>query len=432
MTRRDVGGNPGFDAAIVGASISGCAAAIFLARKGARVALIERNADPNAYKKLCTHYIQPSATPTLQRLGLAAPIEAAGGVCSELNVWTRWGWIKPPPTPRKARPSHGYSIRREKLDPMLRELAAATAGVELMPGLSVRELLFHAGRISGVAVEGAGHHRREIAATLVVGADGRNTRVAELAGLRLRTKPNGRFGYFAYYRDLPLKSGSHAQLWFLEPDIAYAMPGDDGLTLVAAMPARAKLPEWKADVEQNMLDLFERLPDGPTLKAARRVSPFLGMVEAPEKLHKVARPGLALIGDAALAADPLWGVGCGWALQSAEWLAEAVGGAFAEPVQLDQTLENYRRRHRRELALHEFLIGDYASGRAFNPLEKLMYSAAARDAVCADGLVAFGARCIGVAEFLSPAAMARSAWVNMRHLAKEKLARRPAQPAKAA
>jgi hypothetical protein len=27
------------------------------------------------------------------------------------------------------------------------------------------------------------------------------------------------------------------------------------------------------------------------------------------------------VGDAAIAADPMWGVGCGWAFQSGEWLA---------------------------------------------------------------------------------------------------------------
>jgi flavin-dependent dehydrogenase len=52
-----------YHVAIVGASIAGCTTAILFARNGARVALIEREGDPAAYKKICTHYIQPSATP---------------------------------------------------------------------------------------------------------------------------------------------------------------------------------------------------------------------------------------------------------------------------------------------------------------------------------------------------------------------------------
>ena len=68
-----------YDVVIVGASIAGCTAATLLARQGLNVALVERQADPDAYKKPCTHYIQASATPTIQRLGLDRLIEAAGG-----------------------------------------------------------------------------------------------------------------------------------------------------------------------------------------------------------------------------------------------------------------------------------------------------------------------------------------------------------------
>src|SRR5690242_11600678 len=65
-----------YDAAIVGASIAGCTAATFLARRGARVALVERRPDPEAWKPMCTHFLQASSTPTLKRLGLVEQIEA--------------------------------------------------------------------------------------------------------------------------------------------------------------------------------------------------------------------------------------------------------------------------------------------------------------------------------------------------------------------
>ena len=69
-----------YDVAVVGASIAGCTAATLLAREGASVAVIERNSDPDAYKALCTHFIQPSAVPTMERLGLLPLIEDAGAV----------------------------------------------------------------------------------------------------------------------------------------------------------------------------------------------------------------------------------------------------------------------------------------------------------------------------------------------------------------
>src|SRR5918994_1721296 len=130
-----------YDVAIVGASVAGCTAATLFARRGARVALIERRSDPNAHKVLCTHFIQPSAVPTIERLGLAPLIEDAGGIRNGIEMWTRWGWLSPPEDV-----PHGYNIRRQTLDPMLRRLAAQTPGVEFMPGQSASGLVKEGGR----------------------------------------------------------------------------------------------------------------------------------------------------------------------------------------------------------------------------------------------------------------------------------------------
>src|SRR5437588_6892692 len=81
------------DAVIIGASLAGCTAAIALARKGARVMLVDQRTEPSAFKRICSHYIQSSAVATLERLGLLAPMVDAGAVRSRARLWTRWGWI---------------------------------------------------------------------------------------------------------------------------------------------------------------------------------------------------------------------------------------------------------------------------------------------------------------------------------------------------
>ena len=48
------------DVVVVGASIAGSATATLFARAGARVALVERNPDPDAYKVACTHFLLAS------------------------------------------------------------------------------------------------------------------------------------------------------------------------------------------------------------------------------------------------------------------------------------------------------------------------------------------------------------------------------------
>lgn len=176
------------------------------------------------------------------------------------------------------------------------------------------------------------------------------------------------------------------------PDAVYTFPNDDGLTLLAALPIHDRLPTWKSDLERNFIRVFENLPDGPAVDPSKRVSEIMGILEMPNVSRPPASPGLALIGDAALAADPLWGVGCGWAFQTAEWLVDRTCDSLRAGRGLDDALDQYRRSHRRKLAGHEFLISDFSSGRNFNPLEKLMFSSAARNPACAAHVAAFGTR----------------------------------------
>ena len=403
-----------YDVAIVGASIAGCAAAMFLARRGARVALIERDSDPAAYNRLCTHFIQPSAVPTLEKLGLAGAIEDAGGVRSEMEIFTRWGWIAAPAESALRRRAYGYNIRRSKLDPLLRRRVSETEGVDFMPGLAVAGLLTDGSAFCGITACSEDGERRDIEARLVVGADGRGSSVAEFAGLPARAARNGRVGYFAYYRNLPLAGGSKSRMWFLDPDVAYAFPSDDGVSLLAAMPARSKAAEWEQDPEAAMIRLFEGLPRAPSLESAERIGPYIG-VDCPSLRRRPTGPGLALIGDAAFAVDPLAAAGCGWALQSAEWLAMQVQDWLTGRATLKSGLEGYANRLSWKLDGHQFLLKDYSTGRRHNLLERFAFSAAARDPACADNLMALESRFIGVSKFLRPTAVARAMWVNARH-----------------
>jgi menaquinone-9 beta-reductase len=59
-------------------------------------------------------------------------------------------------------------------------------------------------------------------ARVVIGADGRDSKVAELAGLPTKVKPNARFIHFAHYKNLAVPSGKPVTLWNLEPGGAAA------------------------------------------------------------------------------------------------------------------------------------------------------------------------------------------------------------------
>jgi 2-polyprenyl-6-methoxyphenol hydroxylase-like FAD-dependent oxidoreductase len=405
-----IGDGPAYDAVIVGGSLAGCATAIQLGRAGLKVAVVEKQPDPQAYKRMCSHFIQASGVPAIERLGLLEPMEAAGAVRPYMHMWTRWGWIEAP----RERSAPGIDLRREVLDPMVRAEAAETAGVEMLLGWSAERLLRDGGTVAGVAVRNREGEERELRARLTVGADGRDSRVAELSEVPVKTFPHNRIAYGGYFEGPPPKHSPDGLIWFLDPHWAAAFPTDSDLTFYAAMPTKDRLPEFKEDPEGALIRFLADAPEPPPIRESRLVEPVVGKLDMTNRMRKPVAPGLALVGDAALATDPLFGVGCGWAFQSAEWLAGSVLPALQGDESLEQGLEGYRRRHARELAGHAFFIHDYATGRRMTPVERLMFSAAARDPKAAAIFEAFGTRRIRPQQML-PRLLPRAVAVNARH-----------------
>jgi flavin-dependent dehydrogenase len=373
-----------FDVAVVGGSVAGCTAARLFAQRGASVALVERRTDPSAYKVICTHAILPPATPTIERLGLA-PILADRGVPRPWpELWTpHGGWFGDPD-------ARGWGVTRRTLDPLLRDLAAGTPGVEFFPGHSAKRVLRDRGRPAGIEVEDRDGRSLRLSARLLVAADGRKSSVARLAGVPGRVRPHNRFFYFSYWRGVEqarTPAGPSFRLWVPHPDGASEFPNEDGLTVFVAIYPRWRLAEIRADLEGSYMQTLTELPGGPDLSNAERVSKILGKIEVPNVIRPAARPGIAFVGDAALASDPTFGVGISFAFMGAEWLVDETSGVLDDRQALDKALRRYRRKFAWRLAPHHLQMADFSTAREITPLERRAFSRATVDPVFA---AAFG------------------------------------------
>jgi menaquinone-9 beta-reductase len=384
---------------VVGGSLAGCATAALLARAGATVTLVERSPDPGRYKRVCGHFIQASAMPALERLGVLDALRSAGAVPSRSRIWTRWGWITSDGVPAS------LNLRREKLDPIVRAHAAATPGVTLLAGRTVIGVVREGGRVAGVRLRDG----EILRADLVVGADGRDSTVAALAEVPVKTFPHGRFSYGAYYDGPAPQHAPDGSLWFLDPEWVAAFPTDDGLTMYAVMPPHARLAEFKADRAGALERMVASVADAPPIRESTRVSPVFGKVDMTNRMRRPVAEGLALVGDAALATDPVYGVGCGWAFQSAEWLSDALAGWLAGDERLERGLRRYRRTWTRRLAPHARMIHSYATGRPFDAMERSLYKAAAGDPVVATAMHRVGTRSASPMSIMRPGMVIRIA-----------------------
>lgn len=401
-----------FDVVIVGASVGGCTAATLYARRGLNVALLERTDDEEHYKKLCTHFIQPGAVGILQKLGLDKKIEAAGGVRNVLEAWTRWGWLRASGTDAVG---YGYNIRRQTLDPLLRAMALETPGVHYFPGTNANSLLRDGeGRICGVAVDDV---QTEFVAPLLIAADGRNSRLAEMAKIPAKTHPNERFNYFRYYRGLSLRSDCNSRYWHLHPNMAYAFHNDDNTTLLGISLPHSKLPEFKKDIEGNYCKFWAEIPDGPEFKGAEPASEMLGIIKIDNSWRPASVPGMALVGDSATVLDPIWGTGCCFAFKAADWLVDLTAPCLADPRckprDMDRALRQYRKMHRANVRGHYWHIASFAKIRDMTLSERLLFSAATRDTDVADCILRYMGRSEGITHLASSSGLLRALLVNL-------------------
>jgi 2-polyprenyl-6-methoxyphenol hydroxylase-like FAD-dependent oxidoreductase len=401
-----------FDVVVVGSGPAGCTAATLLGRNGLQVALLEAHRDRAHYKRLCTHSIRSSAMPTLRRLGVVQGLDDLGAVHHHERGWTGHGWFH-----ERVGTPHGYNVRRLTMDPFLRATAAAVPGVEVIMGAKVRDVTTDAdGRISGVVADVAGV-QQQIGARLVIGADGYTSKVAALAGLPGKSWPNIRFAYQAGYLNVGVPPGWTGAAWYHGPGLNYIFCNNDGLTVLAAFPVKDRLAEFKEDREAALLRTFAALPDGPDMSGAERVTDVIGTTDYPcLTRRRIVRPGVALVGDAAMVGDPVWGVGCGWAFQTAEWLSDAVAEAVrsGEAGAIDAAAKRYQRKHRRKLLPHQITNIDFSRRRRANPLQRLLYVGAARDQKVADRILSVGTRNASPATLLDPILLARAAVASRR------------------
>ena len=391
------------DVIIVGASIAGSAAAIFYAKEGYSVLLLEKARDSTHYKKICTHFIQPSAVPVIRRLGIEDKLLKAGALKNSIDVWSPHGWIRPTIINRDDSHycNYGYNVTREVFDPIIHNTVNEYKSVEVKYSNTVKGLVFDGDQVIGVEGLDADKKAFKYYSDLVVAADGRNSRLPKLAALEEKKYANDRFTYYAYFTGVTLQSGDRSQFWFFGEKSLFAYPLADGVTLLCVFEDKKKHDQWKGNIEEKFLESFKEIPSGPNMERHVRISEYRGMFDLTNELRRAGGHGIAAVGDAALAADPMSGVGCGWALQSAEWLVEETKIGLRSRPMLNVSLKRYAARHYKQLSPHAKFIFSASLSRPHNFIENLIFKAAAKDEKVANSLNDFIARNISVSSFLS-------------------------------
>src|SRR5215208_498588 len=312
-----------YDAIIVGARVAGSSLAILLGRQGKRVLLVDRDRFPS--DTLSTHLLQPPAVEMLDRLGVLAEVESSGlRRLGRLRTYLGDVIVE---GPLRAPGAYALCARRDRLDVALIDEALRHDGVEMLEGTSVDGLLWEDGRVSGVELRTAGGERRAVSARVVVGADGKYSRVAEWAGAaRYDEAPAMRPIYYAYYRGVTPQPEPALEVFYQEGRIGFLLPMEPGIDCLVLEIQPEEFPAFRAGAEGRLDAAFRALPGMATRMAgAERDGPARGTRGVENYLRAPYGPGWALTGDAAFCKDPSTGTGIEDAFRQSFLLAGPLG-----------------------------------------------------------------------------------------------------------
>lgn len=323
---------------IVGAGPAGSATAARLAQAGHDVLLLDRAHFPR--RKPCAECVNPAGVDALRRLGAWEAVSAAPH--SPLH-----GWRITPTAGCGFDGSFpdsiaGIAIPREVLDAILVR-HAANSGAEVRTGVRVVELLRDAkAAVAGVRVQGE-DGEREIAARLVVGADGLRSVVLRRLGL-LRRRPK--------LRKLALTA--HVTGFYGPPGrgevrvrgggaLLGIAPVGDGLANATVVVPGDRSDEVSGDAD----GYFVAALDSYGFDGLRRVDEVLATGPFDCPVRSAVADGALLVGDAAGYYDPFTGQGIYRALHGGELAAETAHAALRAGDTSVRALAPYERARRR-------------------------------------------------------------------------------------
>jgi len=350
-----------YDVIIVGARVAGSSLAVLLGRQGRRVLLVDRDRFPS--DTLSTHLLLPGAVAMLDRLGALVDIEAG------LRRLTRQRtYIGDMVVEGAMRSADGYALcaRRDYLDWTLIRHALAQPTVAFAERTQVDGLIWEDGRVHGVRLRDADGGRRSLRARVVVGADGKASKMATwVQAARYHEMPPLRPVYYAYYEGVAPLLEPACEVFYQDDHIGFVLPMQPGMDCLVLELQPEDFERFRTDPAGEFEAAFRRLHGmAGRLAGARRAGPVYGTRGVENYLRVPYGPGWALTGDAAYCKDPSTGTGIEDAFTQSFLLAEALEAAL-DRGDWESEMAAYQRR--RDEAVLSTYRGTLAYTRTPNP-----------------------------------------------------------------
>lgn len=301
---------------IVGGGPAGAVLALLLARQGIPVMLLEAHKDFERDFRGDT--IHPSVMEIMEELGLADRLlELPHSKLHQLTINTANDSVKVADFSRlKTRYPYIMVTPQVKFLNFITNEAKSYPNFQLITGANVQEIIEEDGIIKGVRYRGHGGWH-EVRAVLTVGADGRHSRLRQLAGFEpIETSPPMDVLWFRLPRKAEEAQGLSGR--FGKGHIVVLLDRSEQWQIAYVIPKGGYQQLRSAGLETLRQSLVEIVPElSDRVEQLQDWSQVAFLSVESNRIPRWYLPGLLLIGDAAHVMSPVGGVGINYAIQDA-------------------------------------------------------------------------------------------------------------------
>lgn len=320
--------NTTYDVIVVGARCAGASLAIYLAKAGFKILLVDRAVFPS--DTLSTHTFFNNTTALFRELGVLDKLLETNAPPIRDIKFQFEDTIIEGKMPEVEGEKNCYCIKRTLLDSILVDEAKSYRNVTVLEGFRVTDIVYDHETVTGMKGTDRQGQIHEFHANLVVGGDGRNSTIRGLVGSKEKMRAPAKLGiYYGYFSGFQYDNVRKFEVYRVKDLTAILFPTNHDLcTVVGIFPLEnvALVKRMKSHPEEALRKLLtEEFPNtglGSRLRGATLTAPIKGILGYDNYWYTAMGMGWALVGDAVCFKDPSMAQGIHDAVYGAKILSD--------------------------------------------------------------------------------------------------------------